>query len=108
MVVTVFRQYDENCVKWVDGEPTSISWNALGATLAVWIIIFLCVFKGVKSSSYIVWITVPVPVLFVFIMIINGTGLEGSEKGIEKYFSGDLDGTLKKTTMAEIWSDAAG
>jgi SNF family Na+-dependent transporter len=106
----VTRQVDINCVKWTDDQPVVMSWNAFGSTFAVWIIIFLCVFKGVGSSSYIVWATVPLPVCFVLIMIINGSTLDGASDGIKKYFSGgtDEDGKVILTTAAMQWSDAAG
>jgi len=77
------------CTNWKDGDESNFSWNAFIATVAVWVIIFLCIFKGVSSSSYIVWITVPVPVLFVIIMIINGAMLEGAGGGIKSYFGGN-------------------
>ena len=72
--INVIRIVDaDTCKAYEDGDDTVFSGPALGACVAVWIIIFLCVFKGVKSSSYIVWLTVPLPVIFVFIMIINGS-----------------------------------
>ena len=86
--------------------PTIFSGTAFASTLAVWVIIFFCVFKGVASSSYIVWATVPVPVLFVLIMIINGNLQDGSSDGIRKYFSGKEGG--KETSAASQWSDASG
>jgi len=70
--VNVIRSVDDSCKEYEDGDPTTFSGTAFAATLAVWIIIFFCVFKGVSSSSYIVWATVPIPVTFVLIMIING------------------------------------
>lgn len=101
--IDVIRIIDENCVKWTDGMPTTFSGRALGATFATWVIIFLCVWKGVKSSSWIVWITVPVPLLFVIVMIINNATLPGSVNGIDRYFSSG-----KETLVSEQWSDAAG
>ena len=89
-----------------DGDPITFSVAAFGGCLAVWVIIFFCVFKGVSSSSYIVWATVPIPTLFVLIMIINGNTKDGSSDGIKKYFSGKADGT--ETTAASQWADAAG
>jgi len=127
--ISVIRIRDENCNHFItekvdeagvtqyieSSEPTSFSLRALSSTFVTWILIFLCVFKGVKSSSWIVWITVPLPVLFVFIMIINGATLEGAGEGVKMYFGGkaavcnadDLE-CAKGTTAAEQWSDAAG
>lgn len=88
--IDVIRIVDKDtCDPWKDGDDTVFSVPALMACLAVWVIIFLCVFKGVKSSSYIVWLTVPLPVVFVFIMIINGATLDGSDDGVERYFRGN-------------------
>lgn len=89
--INVIRIVDEKtCKKWVDGDPTKFSFNALGACTLTWIFIFFCVFKGVKSSSWIVWITVPMPTLFVLVMIINGATLDGAGDGVKRYFSGTL------------------
>lgn len=68
----VIRLMDsETCKTFEDGDPSVFSYSALISTFGVWILIYLCVFKGVKSSSFIVWVTVPVPVFFVFVMIVN-------------------------------------
>lgn len=91
---------EDGCTPWEDGEPTSFSGYALLATFATWVIIFLCVFKGVKSSSYIVWATVPLPVAFVFVMIIKGATLPGAGEGIKRYFGGELDDPDYKATSA--------
>jgi SNF family Na+-dependent transporter len=54
--------------------------------------VFLCVFKGVKLTSKIVWITVPLPLVFVFIMVMNGFTLEGCDTGFQMYLKGIVDG----------------
>jgi solute carrier family 6 GABA transporter-like protein 1 len=62
------------------------------AELFVWFIVFICVFKGVKLTSKIVWITVPLPLFFVFIMVMQGLTLENSDEGIRMYLKGEVDG----------------
>ena len=49
------------------------------ASVVVWICVFFCVWKGVKSSSYVVWVTVPMPTIFIFIMVLNGLCLENAD-----------------------------
>ena len=61
--------------------------------MGVWITIFFCVYKGTAISGYIVWVTVPLPVIFVLCMIINGSQLEGSGDGIDSYFHGTGENT---------------
>lgn len=81
----VIRYWNDDCAPYKDGDPTLFSNYALGFTFVIWVIVFLCIFKGVKSSSYVVWFTVPVPVLFIIVMIIKNSTLEGASKGVEMY-----------------------
>jgi len=64
---------------------------AFGATFVVWFFCFIAVFKGVHSASYLVWFTVPVPLCFIVILVINGSTLEGAGKGVNKYLNGPSD-----------------
>ena len=59
----------------VISEVSVFSWEVYLATLAVWIIVYFIMWKGVNSSSYVVWVTVPLPVFFIFVMIMNGLTL---------------------------------
>jgi len=72
--------------------------------LFVWLVIFAAVFKGPGSSSYIVWATVPLPTLFILIMIIKGATLEGAKDGYSMY----LKGTPGQEFQQSVWADAAG
>jgi len=119
-MINVLRYYDDNCKEFEDGDPSQFSVPAFFAVLVVWIFIFGAVFKGVGSSSYIVWVTVPLPVLFVIIMIIKGATLEGAGDGIKLYLFGEdkfagLEGEALELAkeedaklMAGIWADAIG
>jgi len=81
----VIRYWNDDCGEYIDGDDTLFSTYALGYTFIIWVIVFLCIFKGVKSSSYVVWFTVPAPVLFIFIMIIKNSTLDGASDGVKKY-----------------------
>lgn len=56
--------------------------------MLTWLICFFCVFQGVKVSSYVVWFTVPMPVVLVFIMVMNGFTLKNSDYGFRMYLKG--------------------
>jgi SNF family Na+-dependent transporter len=58
------------------------------STAIVWAIVYFCVWKGIKSSSYVVWITVPLPIFFILIMVLKGLTLEGSDLGLRMYLLG--------------------
>jgi SNF family Na+-dependent transporter len=81
--------------------------------LATWMITYFCVFKGVKSSSYVVWFTVPGPIVFIFIMVMNNLSLPNADAGIRMYLRGEnADGTIdppgEKLANGQMWADAVG
>jgi len=82
--------------------------------LLCWVITYFCVFKGVKSSSYVVWVTVPGPILFIIIMVINNTQLPNADAGIRMYLNGEdpVTGEIapasEKLGNGQMWADAVG
>jgi hypothetical protein len=82
------------------------------ALLFTWMVTYFCVFKGVKSSSYVVWFTVPGPIIFIFIMVMNGLCLPNADEGIRMYLKGEIDGqavdAAKKLGNGQMWADAVG
>lgn len=97
----------------VIAEETVFSWEVYCATLAVWIIVYFIMWKGVNSSSYVVWVTVPLPVFFIFIMIMNGLTLENADAGIRMYLKGyDAAGNPpdlgEKLSEGKMWAQACG
>ncbi len=60
-------------------------WELLISLFAAWVIVFLCLFKGVKTSGKVVYVTATVPYLFLTILLIRGVTLPGSLEGV-KYF----------------------
>lgn len=88
-------------------------WEVYLSTLAVWVIVYFCIWKGVQSSSYIVWITVPLPVIFIIIMVINNLTLPNASNGIKMYIKGyDLEGNppdvAAKLGDGQMWAEACG
>jgi len=70
------------------------------------------VFKGVKSSSFVVWFTVPGPIVFIFIMVMNGLCLPNADEGIRMYLRGEINGVVpnvsEKLGNGQMWADALG
>lgn len=113
----IVKLYDEDCVKLdtatVIADKTIFGWEVYLATLAVWIIVYFITWKGVNSSSYVVWITVPLPCFFIFVMIMNGLTLENADAGIRMYLKGyDLEGNPpdigEKLKQGKMWAQACG
>ena len=77
------------------------------AQFCVWLFVFLCIYNGVNSASYVVWITVPIPICFIIIMVFHGLTLEGSQDGIRDYLQGD-EAVKEKVDNIRMWADAIG
>lgn len=94
------------------GDGSFFQWQVFLSAMLTWVICFFCTFQGVKISSYVVWVTVPLPVVLVFIMVMNGFTLKNSDYGFRMYLKGysndqpvDLDAKLKTEVM---WAEACG
>ena len=101
-LLKAYTSDSEGCHKYdtslhIAGAPlqeTSFSWKIAAALVFTWIVVYFCVYKGVKSSSYVVWVTVPGPVVFIFIMVLNGLCLPNADEGIRMYLRGEVDGEM--------------
>ncbi|OPX21766.1 MAG: hypothetical protein B1H04_06105, partial [Planctomycetales bacterium 4484_123] len=65
---------------------------------AVWVMMFLCIFRGVRVVSKVVMWTVPLPWLMLMILTIRGLTLEGATTGLAYYLNPDWSQLLKPTT----------
>lgn len=81
----------------------AVDWPLSFALFFVWVMIYLCIRKGVQSVGNVVMITVPLPVLLLVILFIRGITLEGAWIGISEYIRPDFALLLSK----DIWISAA-
>ena len=91
-----------------DGSAPSISdtsrlvpWNVLSVTLA-WMLTFGAVHKGIKSSSKVVWVTVPLPFVLLLVLLVRGLSLEGASVGVEYYLKPDM----VRIVDPRVWTEA--
>ncbi|CAF0766331.1 unnamed protein product [Brachionus calyciflorus] len=78
-------------------------WQLAVALGVAWIIVFFCVFKGIKSSGKVVYFTSLFPYVVLLILGINGWTLPGAGLGIEFYIKPDFS----KLLDINVWFDAA-
>ncbi|XP_039432687.1 sodium- and chloride-dependent glycine transporter 2-like [Culex pipiens pallens] len=71
--------------------------------LAAWLIVFLCLCRGVKSSGKVVYFTALFPYVVLIMLFVRGITLPGSYTGIMYYLEPDWE----KLKSAQIWGDAA-
>jgi len=81
-----------------------IQWPIVAALGAVWLGMYLCVFRGVKLVSKIVLWTVPLPWLMLIILVVRGLTLEGAVNGLEYY----LEPRWELLANPKVWQTAFG
>ena len=72
-------------------------------TGAVYCLLYFSLFKGVKSSGKVIWVTATMPYVVLTILLVRGLMLEGAIDGIKYYLHVDWN-RLQDTG---VWIDAA-
>ncbi|MEE6505811.1 hypothetical protein FKM82_005658 [Ascaphus truei] len=67
----------------------SINWELLLCLLACWVLVYFCVWKGVKSTGKIVYFTATFPYVVLLILLVRGAMLPGAHDGIMYYLKPD-------------------
>merc|ERR1739838_508429 len=70
---------------------------------ASWLVVFLCLMKGVKSSGKVVYFTATFPYLILFALLIRGVTLPGAGEGLEYLFIPKWEQLL----VFQVWRNAA-
>ncbi|CAD5120424.1 DgyrCDS8991 [Dimorphilus gyrociliatus] len=73
------------------------------ALLGAWILVGICLSKGIKSAGRAVYFTATFPYLVLIILLIRGLTLEGSFEGIKFYLTPEWS----RLATAKVWGDAA-
>ncbi|XP_074836578.1 sodium-dependent proline transporter-like isoform X2 [Carettochelys insculpta] len=84
-------------------DPGPVRWPLAICLLVAWIVIFLCMLKGIRSSGKVVYFTATFPYLVILVLIVRGATLEGSIDGVRFYLSSDWS----RLQSAQVWNDAA-
>ncbi|KAG1688561.1 Sodium- and chloride-dependent glycine transporter 2 [Nymphon striatum] len=80
-----------------------LRWQLAVCLLVSWIIVFLCLMKGVKSSGKVVYFTATFPYLILIILLVRGVTLPGALKGISYFFIPKWEQLLE----VKVWKAAA-
>ena len=70
--------------------------------LAAWVIVYVCIIKGVKFTGKIVWFTGLFPYAMLTVLLIRGVTLEGAMNGLKYYLKPDFS----KLWQGSVWLDA--
>ncbi|OWF45690.1 Sodium- and chloride-dependent glycine transporter 1 [Mizuhopecten yessoensis] len=80
-----------------------LRWDLFICLFIAWVVIFLCLCKGVKSSGKVVYFTATFPYLVLLILLVRGLTLPGAGSGIKFYLIPDFN----KLKDFQVWGDAA-
>lgn len=84
-------------------EPGGLRWELFGYLIFAWVIVYLCIFKGVKSTGKVVYFTALFPYFILFALLINNVQLPGAMNGI-LYF---VTPVWSKLFEVKVWVNAA-
>eukprot|EP00092_Neocalanus_flemingeri_P021191 GFUD01022965.1.p1 GENE.GFUD01022965.1~~GFUD01022965.1.p1 ORF type:complete len:666 (-),score=86.69 GFUD01022965.1:154-2151(-) len=80
-----------------------IRWQNVCCLAAAWLLVALCLIKGVKSSGKVVYFTSLFPYAVLIMLACRGFTLPGAIDGISYYLTPDWS----RLTTTEVWVDAA-
>ncbi|XP_047655974.1 sodium- and chloride-dependent creatine transporter 1 isoform X2 [Tachysurus fulvidraco] len=82
--------------------PGQINWEMTLCLMAVWVMVYFSVWKGVKFTGKIVYFTAMFPYVVLIILLVRGVTLPGAYSGIIYYLQPDWS----KLKHAQVWIDA--
>ncbi|XP_055870771.1 sodium-dependent proline transporter-like [Biomphalaria glabrata] len=97
-----FYRYVLNMSKGIH-EPGKIKWDLTLCNLLAWIIICLCLIKGVSTMGKVQYFFALFPYVLLTVLLVRGVTLEGANEGIKYY----LTPKIHKLYVAKVWQDAA-
>lgn len=74
-----------------------------GCLFICWMIVFVCLYRGVKSMGKVVYFTALFPYVVLTILLIRGLTLDGATNGITFYLTPEW----YRLSEVQVWADAA-
>ncbi|XP_026865680.2 sodium- and chloride-dependent GABA transporter 3-like isoform X2 [Electrophorus electricus] len=83
-------------------EVGNVNWEILLCLIAMWIICYFCIWKGIKSTGKVVYFTATFPYVMLLVLLIRGLTLPGALQGIMFYVYPDPQHLLDP----QMWMEA--
>uniref|UniRef100_A0A672JH10 Transporter n=2 Tax=Salarias fasciatus TaxID=181472 RepID=A0A672JH10_SALFA len=79
-----------------------VNWKLALCLAAVWLVCYFCVWKGVKSTGKVVYLTATFPYVMLLVLLVRGATLPGAAQGIVYY----LKPNHTRLADPQVWMDA--
>ncbi|XP_067951409.1 sodium- and chloride-dependent betaine transporter-like [Watersipora subatra] len=79
-----------------------LKWDLALLLVISWLIIFLCLLKGIKTSGKVVYVTATAPYILITILMVQGATREGSLDGVIYY----IKPTFARLGDPRVWAEA--
>uniref|UniRef100_A0A8B9K0U1 Transporter n=1 Tax=Astyanax mexicanus TaxID=7994 RepID=A0A8B9K0U1_ASTMX len=83
-------------------ELVKVNWEVILCLIAVWIICYVCIWKGIKSTGKVVYFTATFPYVMLLVLLVRGLTLPGALQGIVYYLYPDPERLLDP----QVWMEA--
>lgn len=80
-----------------------VRWDLALCLLLAWVIVYVCICKGIRTSGKVMYVTATAPYFFMLALLIRNSILEGAVDGVIYYLKPDL----AKLGDMEVWIDAS-
>uniref|UniRef100_A0A0A9Y9G3 Transporter n=1 Tax=Lygus hesperus TaxID=30085 RepID=A0A0A9Y9G3_LYGHE len=103
-VDAVIEYWENNVLGLSSGieNPGKVQWELAFCLFVTWIVIYFCIWQGIKSSGKVVYFTAVFPYVMLTALFIRGITLEGASEGIKFYLMPDFSKILE----SQVWIDA--
>lgn len=85
-------------------EMGGIKWDLALCLLLSWIIVIICLLRGIKTSGKVVYFAATFPYLILIILLVTGLCQEGAIDGVLYFITPDFE----KLADVKVWQAAAG